>query len=298
MIRAANRARGASVRRGPAVLLVYPKTGFDFGLGLAPPHAVLALSAYLESRGVPNPVVLLDQRTDPRWRETLARALRDRPLLVGISSMTGTQLKHAVSIARAVRSLSPGTPLVLGGVHVSLLPEQTLRSEWFDLGVVGEGEVPLAALVEALGRAGAPDLAGVPGLARREGSAVVVNPPADLPDLDELPADRLAGVDVEPYVFRDASLPSDRELDVGETSRGCPGRCGYCYNTVFHGGRWRGRSARAVVDLVRSHAERHRLKSLWLRDDNFFADPARAAAGRARARAPCPGVPGEHGYYG
>lgn len=264
-------------RSARAVVLVYPRTGYDFGFGLAPPHGVLALSSYLTSQAVPNPVVVVDQRVDKEWKELLLRELAAGPLLVGISSMTGVQLQHALSIARLVRAHAPGTPIVFGGVHVSLLPEQSLRSDLIDLAVVGEGEVPLLALVRALDAGDPAAVARVPGLAHAQDGHVVVNPPAPPPDLGSLPADRFEGIDLERYVFRKASLVPGRELDLGETSRGCYRRCAYCYNTAFHGGRWRGLSAGEVIARIDHHVERYRLSSIWLRDDNFFAEIDRAA---------------------
>lgn len=260
-----------------SVVLVYPRTGYDFGFGLAPPHGLLALEAYLRSRGVPNPVVVVDTRIGRDWERRLLAELRARPLLVGISSMTGVQLKHALAVARLVRACAPGTPVVFGGVHVSLLPEQTLAHPAIDMGIVGDGEVPLHALVAAL-EAGSPSaIAGVPGLVHKVTGPVVVNPRPPPLDLATLPLDRFEGVDVERYVFKRAGLHSRRELDLGETSRGCSRRCGYCYNTAFHGGRWRGLGAAATIGMIRHHVDRYRLESVWLRDDNFFVDVDRAA---------------------
>ena len=257
-------------------MLVFPRTGYDFGFGLAPPHGVLALAAYLRQHAVPNRVVVIDQRVEPRWEALLRRELEARPLLVGVSTMTGVQLRHALSVARLVRAASPETPILLGGVHPSLLPHQTMASDLLALAVVGEGEVPLLALVRELS-GGAGDLARVPGLAWRDGGRVVLNPPAPPPELSALPHDRLEGVDAERYVFAGAALLSGRELDLGETSRGCPRRCGYCYNTAFNGGRWRGLPAPDVIERIRRHVARYRLGSVWLRDDNFFVDVGRAA---------------------
>jgi radical SAM superfamily enzyme YgiQ (UPF0313 family) len=260
----------------PSIILVYPRTGYDFGFGLAPPHSILALAAFLRSHAIPNRVVIVDQRMERDWESLLRAELRAGPLLVGISSMTGVQLKHALSVARLVRACSQQTPVLLGGVHVSLLPEQSLGSDLIDLGIVGDGEAPLLALVHELNRGGG-DLSRVPGLAYKDAGRVVVNPGPPPPDLSTLPLDRFEGIDVERYVLKKASLMSDRELDLGETSRGCPRKCGYCYNGVFHAGTWRGLPAAAVIERIRHHVERYRLKSIWLRDDNFFVDVARAA---------------------
>jgi radical SAM superfamily enzyme YgiQ (UPF0313 family) len=259
------------------VVLLFPRTGYDFGFGLAPPHGLLALSAYLRAAAVPNRVVVIDQRVERDWRGLLLRELQARPLLVGISSMTGVQLRHALALARLVREHSPATPVVFGGVHVSLLPEQTLRCESIDMGIVGEGEEPLRALVQALNDRDDVARARIPGLAWKEGGRVVVNPRGPPPDLSALPVDRFAGIEVERYVFRRGALTSGRELDLGETSRGCFRQCAYCYNTVFNEGRWRGLDADATVAMIRRHVEAYRLESVWLRDDNFFADVDRAA---------------------
>lgn len=178
------------------------------GFGLAPPHSVLSLSSYLKAHAARHRVVVLDQRLDADWRATLVRELAAGPLLVGISSMTGVQLHHALAIARLVRAHSPATPIVFGGVHVSLLPEQSLQSALVDMAVVGEGEVPLLALVEALEALEARDprrLAAVPGLAHKVDGRIVVNPPAEPPDLSTLPADRFDGVPLERYIFASPS---------------------------------------------------------------------------------------------
>ena len=43
-------------------------------------------------------------------------------------------------IAREVKRLYPDMPVVLGGWHPSLLPDQTLAAEYVDVVVIGQGE--------------------------------------------------------------------------------------------------------------------------------------------------------------
>lgn len=259
------------------MVLVYPKTGYDWGIGIAPPHSILSLAAYLRSRHVPNRVVIIDQRTDPDWQMSLNNELKAGPLLVGISAMTGVQLKNALAIAGFVRRRSLKTHILFGGVHVSLLPEQSLNSELIDFGITGEGEESLLMLVNSLNACKTAGFASIPGLIYKDGARVVKNEARTEVDMNTLPIDRFEGIDVERYLFGQFSLCSDRELDIGETSRGCRWRCAYCYNTVFHGGKWHSMSAVRTIEMIAHNVEKYNLKSIWIRDDNFFVDAERAA---------------------
>ena len=76
-------------------------------------------------------------------------------------------------------------PIVWGGIHPSLEPEQTARHACADIVVVGEGETTFLELLEAL-RHGSP-LDGVAGLCFERDGVVVRTPPRRFEDLDALP---------------------------------------------------------------------------------------------------------------
>ena len=57
------------------VILIYPKTGVDFGATVAPPHAVLSIAAPLHKKGYK--VRVIDQRTDPLWAKRLSGYLQN-----------------------------------------------------------------------------------------------------------------------------------------------------------------------------------------------------------------------------
>ena len=71
-----------------------------------------------------------------------------KPLFVGISSIHGSQIRYGLEFARRVRTLDSSIPLVWGGVHPTLLPEQTVASEFVDIVVRGEGEKTLLELAD------------------------------------------------------------------------------------------------------------------------------------------------------
>ncbi|MBN1933428.1 MAG: hypothetical protein JW934_02120, partial [Anaerolineae bacterium] len=74
------------------VILIYPRTLWDIkNVTTRLPLAALYIGSLLQTHGFT--VQVIDQRVDDRWQETLRHALGQRPLWVGISAMTGMQIK-------------------------------------------------------------------------------------------------------------------------------------------------------------------------------------------------------------
>jgi radical SAM superfamily enzyme YgiQ (UPF0313 family) len=125
----------------PEAVLVYP------GKYKAPnpivPLAMLYLAASLEQEGFA--VRILDMRLQDYRRFELGE-----PVFVGISCMSGLQIKYALEFARYARLRNNRVPLVWGGVHPTLLPEQTASNELVDVVVRGEGELIIKDVANAL----------------------------------------------------------------------------------------------------------------------------------------------------
>ena len=255
------------------VILVYPRTGVDMGATIAPPHGLLALAAPLLKKGYK--VQIIDQRVDLLWRDHLIAAVLKRPMCVGLSTMTGTQIFHALQAARVVRDAVGGkVPLVWGGAHPSTLPEQTVESEYVDIVCVGEGELTFVELVDAL--AGRRPLKGIEGIVFKEAGRVIKNPPRPLLDVETLLPVPWELVDVEKYIHRDFYLKNTyRSMDIGQTSRGCPFLCGFCSSASLRQRRWRAMSVAKSLEVILEPARRFNLDSLWIRDDEFYIDPDR-----------------------
>src|SRR5574340_983979 len=150
----------------PDVVLIYPKTGLDLGSTVAPPFALLTIAAPLVKRGLR--VMIIDQRVDKAWSQQLRAALKHKPVCCGISTMTGTQIHFSIEVAKTIREETGGAiPIVWGGCHPTILPEQTLQSEYGDIVCIGEGDETFLDLVEALQEKRS--LAEVKGIAYMEG---------------------------------------------------------------------------------------------------------------------------------
>jgi anaerobic magnesium-protoporphyrin IX monomethyl ester cyclase len=212
------------------------------------------------------------------WTEQSRRRLIDKLqteqneiLLVGFSTITGPSLGPTIAAAKVVKNAFPAIRVVWGGVHASLLPEETLRNEFVDVVVIGEGEETLVQLAVSI-RSGRP-LGSVEGIGFKENGIHITKARDFIDNLDEYePAWDL--VNVERY-YRRLGGTAKRALDV-VASRGCPYGCTFCYNITFNRRKWRPHSARYVISQVRTLKQRYNADSVYFQDDNFFTDKARA----------------------
>lgn len=257
------------------IVLIYPKTGFDIGPTVAPPHSLLAIAAPLHKEGYK--VKIINQRRDPHWDLHLSKELEGNPICVGISSMVGTQIHFALEAAKIVRRDTDGNvPIVWGGPHPSTLPEQTCKSEYVDIVCVGEGDITFSEIVKAL-QANKP-LGDIKGIAFKDGGRIIVTPDRPLLDIETLLPVPWDLINVEDYINRDFYLKKSlRTLDIGQTSRGCPFSCGFCCSATLMKRRWRAMSVEKALEVIVEPVKRFNLDGVWIRDDEFYIDRERAA---------------------
>ncbi len=244
----------------PEVLLVFP------GKFKAPdpqlPLSLLHIAASLQQEGFK--VRILDMRL-----ENYRRFEAGNPLFVGISCMSGLQIKYALEFAQHMRLHNPSVPLVWGGVHPTLLPEQTALNDLVDVVVRGEGELIIKDLANAL--AERQSLGDVLGITYKVNGVVRSNPDGKVINLDDIPIDL-------PYdLLHMDRYPSFRAGRFHiQTSRGCPHRCCFCYNTNFNKNRWRGKSAKRVLEEIQYIKDRYpHIRIIDPIDDNVFVDEFR-----------------------
>ena len=64
----------------------------------------------------------------------------------------------------------PDVPVIIGGAHVSALPQETMAYDCFDVGVIGEGDYTTLELVKHIEKNGLSRLSDVAGIAFRNGT--------------------------------------------------------------------------------------------------------------------------------
>ncbi len=119
------------------VVLFYPPYG---GPPLGAPLCLLSLASPLLQAGFR--VSLIDGAIVPDFDKVIAREIDDA-LCFGVSLLTGPMIRTAIKVSRQVRDARPDLPIIFGGWHPSLVPEQTLRPDFVDVIVRGQGELTL-----------------------------------------------------------------------------------------------------------------------------------------------------------
>jgi len=150
---------------------------------------------------------------------------RLEPSVVGISSFTST-IPTTYKLAEALRKESPNLPIVVGGAHVSALPERTLREcEAIDAVVVGEGDHTFPELARCFMRDGrSTDISDMRGILARHGEEFLGNPtPMYVEDVDALPFPARRLLDLPTYIRHTYHEKAKRwPIATMITSRGCP----------------------------------------------------------------------------
>jgi anaerobic magnesium-protoporphyrin IX monomethyl ester cyclase len=214
-----------------------------------PGMGMLVLAAVARTRGYR--VHLVDAKEQGASVDAVSRQIAAlRPDYLGLSATT-ISVTNAARIAERVKTLLPGVVTILGGAHVSAIPERTLEAfPSIDFGIVGEGEVSLFALLADLDAGRSVD--AVPGLAYRRDGRGHANPRAPyLDDLDALPLPAWDLLPDFPHRFQ-PSLFSYPRTPVATliTSRGCPFSCSFCDRSTS-GKRGRMHGVDYVVRLCR-----------------------------------------------
>lgn len=248
------------------VVLFFPKSEGKDTILL--PASVLMVAAPLVK--VDYKVKIIDQRVDRDWKEVLLKELKNKPIVFGVSVLTGKQILNGLEVSKLVKENSD-TFVVWGGVHPSLLPKQTLENDYIDCVVIGEGEETLLELTEAL-KTKSP-LGNIKGLGYKKDGKIIFNPQRDFIDLDKLPEMPYYLIDVEKYVAKKSYATGRPARNLAfYTSRGCPHRCGFCYNKEFNKRRWRGKSAEEVVGKMKKLIKDYRINAFEIEDDEFFTN--------------------------
>ena len=162
------------------VVLFFPSYYSDEA---APPLALIHLAAPLVHHGYD--VRIIDSAVS---EDSVGEAVREcaDAICLGVSMVTGPMITQGVEVARAVRERHPQVPIVAGGWHASILPEQTLRSPIFDAVVKGQGEVTFLEIVERYAR-GERDLSGIAGSLHKQDGKIVWNGDRGYTDINALP---------------------------------------------------------------------------------------------------------------
>ena len=278
------------------VLFVYPNLYTQMGFN----HGLASLSAVLKAEGHETRLVNLNENLPPvPSDEDLFTMVREwGPGLIGFSCLT-MQYGESVRLARFLRERAEETglelpPLVVGGIHPTMVPEAVMSDGVWDHVGVGECEDALKTLVASLERGekrdDIPNFYSWRGGLRPRGEfgddAWVKNKVGEFPDLATVPMPDYELFDTQRI------LDQKRGWFGLMTSRGCPYRCTYCLNhkivdryhdelerPVSRLGFFRYRTPEEMVEEVRWILDHYENVGTFILDDDLFTmNPEHAIA--------------------
>jgi anaerobic magnesium-protoporphyrin IX monomethyl ester cyclase len=209
-----------------------------------PPLNLAFIASYLEKNGVS--VKIIDEVAGQKAEKELERS---DPKIVGITALTASVLK-AYRIADFAKE-NLDALVVMGGVHASAMSDEALQH--VDVVVKGEGERAMLDIVKN-------------GVNSRIVSRQFIK------NIDEIPIPARHLMNMYFYLGQTQKIGGKEVKKVGSliTSRGCPYRCIFCYNS------WRDtpvrfHSAKRVVEELEHLRETYDVKYFTFSDDSFTA---------------------------
>lgn len=259
------------------ILLVNPNISriSDSGEGVLPPLGLCYVSAYLKQQGL-RCEVLDANALDLGDQELLDAIKQKQPQLVGFTATT-PMITEVGRLAALLKSEYPELLIIVGGPHVTVLPELTLkRYPGVDLVVRGEGEITTYELITHIKNQGRQDLSSLKGITYRDSQGQIISalPQPPLTDLDALPLPDRS--DLPNHKYRPSIKWFNRvPFATIMTSRGCPNDCIFCASKLILGRAVRFRSPENVLKEIIELVETYGVKEIMFYDDTFTINKER-----------------------
>jgi radical SAM superfamily enzyme YgiQ (UPF0313 family) len=190
---------------------------------------------------------------------------------VGFTVFSGPSIGRALRASRRLRERYPALPIVWGGWHPSILPEQCVAGGVVDVAVIAQGEGAFRRLVDQIDDR--ESWTSIPGLCVAVQGRPARTAPRRPEPMDSFPPARYSLLDVEAYFARKGR----RQLDYS-SSRGCPYKCTFCADPLVYESKWTGLPAERVVDELHALHRSYRMTEVFFLDDDLFASLKRIRA--------------------
>jgi len=251
------------------ILFIYPSIDPSYPLQLG------ALSAYVKQRGHQTMLYQFDSqgstKVPPRVYEDLEEEIGSfQPHFVGFScyEMSFPLIKK---ISRFIKKKWPEIEIIVGGYYATLVPDDVISFEATDIVCIGEGERPLAVLLDSREKGDRTTQIG--NLWFKKNHQIIKNPIGPLiEDLDELPFPDRGLLDYQAHLNLEKRGQRNVKVMAG---RGCPYVCTYCCNKYFRAlypnqhQYLRYRSPPNVVSEIKNLVEKYQFERVGFHDDNF-----------------------------
>jgi len=240
---------------------------------IMPPLGLCYLAAACRAHGLKTEIIDAPaERLDTT--KVKERILQTRPRFVGLTATT-LSILNASEVAEAIKREAGDILTVIGGPHLSSVPERTMeRYPFLDFGVIGEGESTIIELIDSI--QGSRNIEGVNGIIYHSpGGLRRTEIREKIKDLDVLPLPAWDMLPNYPHTYKPLEIAmSDRLQGSIITSRGCPYECSYCPKSVF-GRVVRYHSIDRSMEMILNQYHQYHVRDLEIYDDTLILSQER-----------------------
>jgi anaerobic magnesium-protoporphyrin IX monomethyl ester cyclase len=228
----------------------------------------LFLSSFIK-KNFPGIEVVL---ADVNFEDPIERIKSEKPDIIGLSS-SSEQYPDGIRFAKEIKKISKA-PIILGGVHISTLPE-TLHTI-FDVGVIGDGEYTLLELLKHYDkRKNFHGIEYIRGVIFFKNKHLIRTPPRELTNPDTEPLPDYSIINKKYFEKRIIGNSFQKARQAGMiASRGCPFKCAFCASAAFNH-KYRSYSAQNILKIIKMLHKDYGIELIWLWDDLFTANLSR-----------------------
>jgi anaerobic magnesium-protoporphyrin IX monomethyl ester cyclase len=215
-------------------------------------------------------------KEDDLFKDFLRAVENEKPQLIAFSIFSQAKSQN-FDMANAVKEKFPDIPVVMGGIHVNVEPEEVFEFSSADYLCLGEGEEALVELAEYL--AEGKDVANIRNLVIKTNGGIQKNPLRPAPHMDELPFPDWELF--KPYHQYGPFRGRLYKMALVEYSRTCPFDCHYCGNDALRanyrdsgqlkGTGYRMKSPRRWIDELKFLKDNYGLELVYIVDGTFAA---------------------------
>jgi anaerobic magnesium-protoporphyrin IX monomethyl ester cyclase len=234
-------------------------TRFDEGYNNSFSPLGLGYLAASVRESLPNVTIVMKERIDD--------LIQEKPELIGISAQS-EHYSIAIGYANKIKNIL-NIPVIIGGVHISMLPESF--DDNFDVAVIGDGESTFVELLRSFldnngFRINA--LMNIRGLLFKVAGFLKMTPPREaVKNLDLLPKP----------IYEELPFYNKSPVACIVTSRGCPYHCTFCISEKFSKF-YRHLSSESVSNDIEELVRAKGVKHIVFYDDLLVADTKRLAS--------------------
>lgn len=256
------------------VLLVIPRYFSTDLYGYIIPMGIMYVSAALKRSGVANVLTVNLNHEDKDYESLLRTIIEENNVdIVGCGGISG-QFIEIYPLFETIRRIAPHVKNIVGGGMITADAETAMKAfgDTVDFGVIGEGEVTVPALVEAIANDGDPRLVDGLIFPDRKGGFIITGRRKEIQDLDSLPLPDYEGFNYDKYLSTNGEWQDGKKFSpvaiIG--GRSCKYACTFCFHPS--GSHYRQRSLDSIFHEIDYLIEYYDINYVALREELFASD--------------------------